>query len=73
VRDHTEILTISKESSKINSDQNWHEPAYVEAALEQSLAKLQLEYGRNYPIPTALSLQHLTSKSISSGPFLDAL
>jgi hypothetical protein len=64
---------ISKEPSKINSDQNWHEPAYVEAALEQSLAKLQLEYGRNNPIPNTLNLWRLTGKSISSGPFLDAL
>jgi hypothetical protein len=72
VRDHTETL-ISKEPSEINSDQNWHEPAYVEAALEQSLVKLQLEYGRNNPIPSALNLPHLTGTSTSSGPFLDAL
>lgn len=65
-----EIPMILKEQSKIDSDQNWHEPEYVEEALDQSLAKLQLKYGRKIFLCKELKLQQLTGNSLQVDLFL---
>jgi hypothetical protein len=55
-------------------DQNWHEPADVAQALEQSLVELQLDYGRNMPESRELwCARRLTNYLTTSGPFPDAL
>ena len=44
-----EIVVILGEDTELTRDQNWHEPTDIAEALEQSLVRLQLDYGRNMP------------------------
>lgn len=44
-----EVVVSLSEDTEFTRDQNWHEPADIAEALEQSLARLQLDYGRNMP------------------------
>ena len=44
-----EIAVTLSEDTEFTRDQNWHEPTDIAEALEQSLARLQLDYGRNMP------------------------
>ena len=43
------VVTLGEDTELATRDQNWHEPTDVAEALEQSLVRLQLDYGRNMP------------------------